>query len=52
VRLSSGSSTPGQFQSLYNSSSNGKIGTNPSIYKTLPYDTVKDFTPLIFAGQT
>ena len=28
------------------------FGTNPSIYKNLPYDTVKDFTPLIFAGQT
>ncbi|MES2193147.1 MAG: tripartite tricarboxylate transporter substrate binding protein [Pseudomonadota bacterium] len=28
------------------------FGTNPSIYKSLPYDTVKDFTPLIFAGQT
>jgi tripartite-type tricarboxylate transporter receptor subunit TctC len=28
------------------------FGANPSIYKALPYDTVKDFTPLIFAGQT
>jgi len=28
------------------------FGTNPSIYKSLPYDTVKDFSPLIFAGQT
>src|SRR5205085_8884934 len=28
------------------------FGTNPSIYKNLPYDTVKDFTPLVFAGQT
>jgi tripartite-type tricarboxylate transporter receptor subunit TctC len=28
------------------------FGTNPSIYKNLPYDTVKDFTPLILAGQT
>jgi len=28
------------------------FGTNPSIYRNLPYDTVKDFTPLIFAGQT
>jgi tripartite-type tricarboxylate transporter receptor subunit TctC len=28
------------------------FGTNPSIYKNIPYDTVKDFTPLIFAGQT
>ncbi|MBR1301137.1 tripartite tricarboxylate transporter substrate binding protein [Bradyrhizobium sp. AUGA SZCCT0042] len=28
------------------------FGSNPSIYKTLPYDTVKDFTPLIFAGQS
>lgn len=28
------------------------FGANPSIYKSLPYDTVKDFTPLIFAGQT
>ena len=28
------------------------FGANPSIYKNLPYDTVKDFTPLIFAGQT
>jgi tripartite-type tricarboxylate transporter receptor subunit TctC len=28
------------------------FGSNPSIYKSLPYDTVKDFTPLILAGQT
>ena len=28
------------------------FGSNPSIYKSLPYDTVKDFTPLIFAGRT
>jgi tripartite-type tricarboxylate transporter receptor subunit TctC len=28
------------------------FGANPSIYKNLPYDTVKDFTPLILAGQT
>ena len=28
------------------------FGTNPSIYKALPYDTVKDFTPLILGGQT
>jgi tripartite-type tricarboxylate transporter receptor subunit TctC len=28
------------------------FGANPSIYRNLPYDTVKDFTPLIFAGQT
>ncbi|RZN34844.1 tripartite tricarboxylate transporter substrate binding protein [Bradyrhizobium sp. Leo121] len=28
------------------------FGSNPNIYKSLPYDTVKDFTPLIFAGQT
>jgi tripartite-type tricarboxylate transporter receptor subunit TctC len=28
------------------------FGANPSIYKNLPYDTVKDFTPMIFAGQT
>ena len=28
------------------------FGANPSIYKNQPYDTVKDFTPLIFAGQT
>src|SRR4051812_48804125 len=28
------------------------FGANPSIYKSLPYDTVKDFTPLILAGQT
>jgi tripartite-type tricarboxylate transporter receptor subunit TctC len=28
------------------------FGSNPSIYKNLPYDTLNDFTPLIFAGQT
>src|SRR3954454_5619018 len=28
------------------------FAANPSIYKNLPYDTVKDFTPLILAGQT
>jgi tripartite-type tricarboxylate transporter receptor subunit TctC len=28
------------------------FAANPSIYKHLPYDTVRDFTPLIFAGQT
>src|ERR1700712_453246 len=28
------------------------FGSNPSIYKNLPYDTVKDFTPLILGGQT
>ena len=28
------------------------FGANPSIYKNLPYDTLKDFTPLILAGQT
>jgi tripartite-type tricarboxylate transporter receptor subunit TctC len=28
------------------------FGSNPSIYRSLPYDTAKDFTPLIFAGQT
>src|SRR3954471_5000634 len=28
------------------------FGANPSIYKSLPYDTVKDFTPLILGGQT
>lgn len=28
------------------------FGANPSIYKNLPYDTLKDLTPLIFAGQT
>ena len=28
------------------------FGANPSIYKNLPYDTVKDFTPLMLAGQT
>jgi hypothetical protein len=28
------------------------FGSNPGIYKSLPYDTVKDFTPLILAGQT
>jgi tripartite-type tricarboxylate transporter receptor subunit TctC len=28
------------------------FGANPSIYKHLPYDTVRDFTPLMLAGQT
>ena len=28
------------------------FGANRSIYKILPYDTVADFTPLVFAGQT
>jgi tripartite-type tricarboxylate transporter receptor subunit TctC len=28
------------------------FGANPSIYKSLPYDTLKDFTPLILGGQT
>jgi tripartite-type tricarboxylate transporter receptor subunit TctC len=28
------------------------FGSNPSIYKSLPYDTLKDFTPLILGGQT
>ena len=28
------------------------FGSNPSIYKNLPYDTVKDFKPLILGGQT
>ena len=28
------------------------FGSNPSIYKSLPYDTAKDFTPLILGGQT
>jgi tripartite-type tricarboxylate transporter receptor subunit TctC len=28
------------------------FGANPSIYKNLPYDTVADFTPIVFAGQT
>ena len=28
------------------------FGANPSIYKSLPYDTVKDFTPLLFGGRT
>ena len=28
------------------------FGANPSIYRNLPYDTVADFTPLVFAGQT
>jgi tripartite-type tricarboxylate transporter receptor subunit TctC len=28
------------------------FGANPSIYKSLPYDTMKDLTPVIFAGQT
>jgi tripartite-type tricarboxylate transporter receptor subunit TctC len=28
------------------------FAANPSIYKHLPYDTLRDFTPLILAGQT
>src|ERR1700709_292276 len=28
------------------------FAANPSIYKHLPYDTVKDFTPLLFGAQT
>ena len=28
------------------------FGANPSIYKSLPYDTVKYFTPLLFGGRT
>ena len=28
------------------------FGANPSLYKSLPYDTVKDFTPLFLAGRT
>jgi tripartite-type tricarboxylate transporter receptor subunit TctC len=28
------------------------FGSNPSIYKKLPYDTLTDFTPLVLAGQT
>lgn len=28
------------------------FGANPGIYPKLPYDTVKDFTPLMLAGQT
>jgi tripartite-type tricarboxylate transporter receptor subunit TctC len=28
------------------------FGANPSIYRHLPYDTLRDFTPLILAGQT
>ena len=28
------------------------FGANPSIYRHLPYDTVRDFTPLMLAGQT
>lgn len=28
------------------------FGANPGIYKKLPYDTVNDFAPVIFAGQT
>ncbi len=28
------------------------FGANPSIYKSLPYDTFKDLTPVILAGQT
>ena len=28
------------------------FGANPSIYRKLPYDTVNDFAPIIFAGRT
>jgi tripartite-type tricarboxylate transporter receptor subunit TctC len=28
------------------------FGANPGIYAKLPYDTVKDFTPIMLAGQT
>ena len=28
------------------------FGANPSLFQSLPYDTVKDFTPLILAGKT
>jgi tripartite-type tricarboxylate transporter receptor subunit TctC len=28
------------------------FGANPSLFQSLPYDTVKDFTPLILAGRT
>jgi tripartite-type tricarboxylate transporter receptor subunit TctC len=28
------------------------FGANPSIYRALPYDTVNDFAPIIFAGRT
>lgn len=28
------------------------FGANPSLYRNLPYDTAKDFTPIVFAGQT
>jgi tripartite-type tricarboxylate transporter receptor subunit TctC len=28
------------------------FGANPSIYRHLPYDTVRDFTPLMLAGRT
>jgi tripartite-type tricarboxylate transporter receptor subunit TctC len=28
------------------------LAVNPSLYAKLPYDTVKDFAPLILAGQT
>jgi tripartite-type tricarboxylate transporter receptor subunit TctC len=28
------------------------FGANPSLYRNLPYDTVKDFTPIMLAGQT
>jgi tripartite-type tricarboxylate transporter receptor subunit TctC len=28
------------------------FGANPWLYKSLPYDTLKDFTPVILAGQS
>jgi len=28
------------------------FAVNPSLYAKLPYDTVKDFAPLLLAGQT
>jgi tripartite-type tricarboxylate transporter receptor subunit TctC len=28
------------------------FGANPSLYRNLPYDTIKDFTPIMLAGQT
>src|ERR1043166_4211928 len=28
------------------------FGVNPTLYAKLPYDTLKDFAPLILAGQT
>ncbi|MGT2491851.1 tripartite tricarboxylate transporter substrate-binding protein [Cupriavidus basilensis] len=28
------------------------LGANPWLYKSLPYDTLKDFTPVILAGQS